>query len=60
MPHLRLVPPLPPQADEVVDGVVGAPEDDAKVVALRFFQAASGICLCRECTMARHPAYGPR
>jgi hypothetical protein len=60
MSHLRLVPPLPPEPDEVVaETALGAPYDDPKV-ALMFFQAASGLCLCRACTMARHPAFGAR
>ncbi len=60
MSHLRLVPPLPPEPDEVVAATaLGAPYDDPQV-ALGFFQLASGICLCRECTKARHPAYGTR
>jgi hypothetical protein len=56
MSHLRLVPPLAPQP-------VAAPAhtyDDPKVVALAFFQSASGLCLCRECSMKRHPAYAAR
>ncbi|HEX8002183.1 MAG TPA: hypothetical protein VF519_05775 [Mycobacteriales bacterium] len=32
--------------------------DDPNVVALSFFQSASGICLCRACSMKRHPSYG--
>ncbi len=35
-----------------------SPFDDPTVVALSFFQAASGICLCRPCSMKRHPSYG--
>jgi hypothetical protein len=35
------------------------PYDDPNV-ALMFFQAASGVCLCRSCTKQRHPAYGAR
>jgi len=54
MRHLRLVPPLP--ADTEPDAT---PYHDPKV-ALMFFQAASGICLCRDCSMKRHPAYGAR
>jgi hypothetical protein len=64
MSHLRLVPPPAPTADDTVVAtpVVPAqrqPWDDPKVATL-FFQAASGICLCRECTKQRHPAYGTR
>jgi hypothetical protein len=57
MSHLRLVPPL--AADETP---VPAPRTpyDAENVALAFFQQASGMCLCRKCTMERHPAYGAR
>jgi len=55
MSHLRLVPPLPREpADDTREA---HPWDDPKVARL-FFQAASGLCLCRECTKARHPAYG--
>jgi hypothetical protein len=61
MSHLRLVPPLPaePVSDEAA---VPAPRSpyDAENVALAFFQSASGICLCRECTKARHPAFAAR
>jgi hypothetical protein len=53
MRHLSLVPPLP-EDDRAV-----APYADPKV-ALAFFQAASGICLCRDCSKKRHPAYGAR
>lgn len=51
MSHLRLVPPLAAKPAETT------PYDDPKV-ALMFFQAASGLCLCRECTKRRHPAFG--
>lgn len=69
MSHLRLVPPPAPEANvpaarnatsrtaaerrSAIDAY-----DDPTVVALSFFQAASGICLCRACSMKRHPAYG--
>jgi hypothetical protein len=58
MSHLRLVPPLP--AEDVAE--VPAPRTpwDGDNVALAFFQQASGLCLCRKCTMERHPAYGAR
>ena len=56
MSHLRLVPPLP--AEDAVPAPWSA-FDDPKV-ALAFFEAASGVCLCRECSKARHPAYGAR
>jgi hypothetical protein len=36
----------------------GSAYDDPSVVALSFFQSASGLCLCRSCTMKRHPAFG--
>lgn len=52
MSHLRLVPPLPSD-----DQQPASPYAGDSVVALAFFQAASGICLCRECSMARHPAF---
>jgi hypothetical protein len=52
MSHLRLVPPLPSDDRQPAPAYPGD-----SVVALAFFQAASGICLCRECSMARHPAY---
>jgi hypothetical protein len=58
MPHLRLVPPPAPSATS--DGAGDAvPEQrsGAEVVALAFFQKASGMCLCRDCTKARHPAF---
>lgn len=68
MSHLRLVPPLAddapatPLAEPVAErpGTAWAstPYDDPKVVALSFFQVASGICLCRACSMKRHPSYG--
>ena len=67
MSHLRLVPPLRDDAPAtpatpVSGGMEKAlrttPYDDPKVVALSFFQAASGICLCRACSMKRHPSYG--
>lgn len=54
MSHLRLVPPPAPTPVEP------SPYEDLTVVALSFFQAASGICLCRECSMKRHPAFGVR
>jgi hypothetical protein len=76
MSHLRLVPPLPqprtaPAAETDVQATMGTawagagvpaqrtPYDDPKV-ALLFFQAASGLCLCRACAKQRHPAYGAR
>ena len=60
MSHLRLVPPLPAETSETaVVPEQRRPYDDP-AVALAFFQAASGICLCRECSKARHPAYGGR
>jgi len=60
MSHLRLVPPLPAtEASEVAVPAQRTPYDDPKV-ALLFFQAASGLCLCRDCSMRRHPAYGTR
>lgn len=70
MSHLRLVPPLPAAETPVVPAsrpelgerlATRAPNtawDDPKVVALSFFQAASGVCLCRACSMKRHPSYG--
>jgi hypothetical protein len=62
MSHLRLVPPLPASSpDEVASGAQvpaqRTPYGD-KTEALAFFQAASGVCLCRECSKTRHPAYG--
>jgi hypothetical protein len=63
MSHLRLVPPLTAEAVPAV--TVAVPEqrkpweNDPKAVR-EFFQVASGMCLCRECTKARHPAYGAR
>jgi hypothetical protein len=62
MPHLRLVPPLAP-ADAVPSPRVAPPAeqaayDDPTVVALSFFEAASGLCLCRSCSKKRHPAFG--
>ena len=60
MSHLRLVPPLPAETPATVDvPAQRTPYHDPKV-ALLFFQAASGICLCRECSMRRHPSYGAR
>jgi len=70
MSHLRLVPPLPaapaptmtlPRAERgerLATRAPGSPWDDPKVVALSFFQSASGVCLCRACSMRRHPSYG--
>lgn len=64
MRHLSLVPPLTEQP-AAAPAAVAVPaqrmpyEDDPKV-ALGFFQAATGLCLCRECTKKRHPAYGAR
>jgi hypothetical protein len=59
MSHLRLVPPL---AESPADEAVAVPAQrtpyDAENVALAFFQQSSGLCLCRKCTMERHPAYG--
>lgn len=58
MSHLSLVPPLPADATPAEPArAVPRAYDDPKVVALNFFQAASGICLCRTCSMKRHPAY---
>jgi hypothetical protein len=56
MSHLRLVPP-PADATPATVPAQRTPWDDPKVARL-FFQAASGLCLCRDCTMKRHPAYG--
>ena len=73
MSHLRLVPPLPaepavPEQQNGRGGVwgprlaeepgVGAPGGQSDKVALLFFQAATGMCLCRDCTKRRHPAFG--
>lgn len=58
MSHLRLVPPLP--AETVAVPAQRTPYGDDKKAALAFFQAASGVCLCRDCTKLRHPAYGAR
>lgn len=61
MSHLSLVPPLPdarPTAPRAATPrALPRAYEDPKVVALGFFQAASGICLCRTCSMKRHPAY---
>lgn len=57
MSHLRLVPPLPA---EVTVPEQRRPWEDDPTVARTFFQVASGLCLCRECTKQRHPAYGAR
>jgi hypothetical protein len=61
MSHLRLVPPLP--AETVPAGAVPEQrrpwENDPQAVR-EFFQVASGLCLCRDCTKQRHPAYGAR
>jgi hypothetical protein len=61
MPHLRLVPPLP-AGDAATE--VAVPEQRsaqaARRDALAFFQSASGLCLCTDCSKARHPAYGAR
>jgi hypothetical protein len=56
--HLRLVPPL--AADAVEAAVPAQRAYDPERAALAFFQSASGVCLCRDCTKARHPAYGAR
>lgn len=70
MSHLRLVPPPAPSGDapsspsnavpsqRVAPPAEQAPYDDPTVVALSFFQAASGLCLCRPCSQRRHPAFG--
>lgn len=66
MRHLSLVPQpteTPAAAAVVPAAVVPAqrtPYEDDPTVALAFFQASSGLCLCRECTKQRHPAYGAR
>lgn len=57
MSHLRLVPPLP--ADAPAETAERAPWHDPKVAVL-FFEAASGLCLCRPCSMRRHPSYEAR
>ncbi len=61
MPHLRLVPP--PAAD-TAPAATAVPEPrpapESEDVAYAFFQASSGLCLCRQCTKERHPAYGAR
>jgi hypothetical protein len=68
MAHLTLVPPLAPSASVAPVPVMPAQREplrapmaayeDPKVVALSFFQSATGICLCRACSMKRHPAFG--
>lgn len=64
MSHLRLVPqpvetaPAPAATRAADQRPMGSAWDDPKVVALQFFQSASGLCLCRACSMRRHPAYG--
>lgn len=64
MSHLRLVPPLADTAETGAETAVEVPEQrspyDAENVALAFFQSASGLCLCRTCTKARHPAFAAR
>jgi hypothetical protein len=57
MSHLRLVPP--PAGPTPATAPERTPWDDPKVARM-FFQAASGLCLCRACTMKRHPAYAAR
>ncbi|HWL35178.1 MAG TPA: hypothetical protein VNQ77_03205 [Frankiaceae bacterium] len=60
MSHLRLVTPLPETVTTVAVPEQRKPwADDPKAVRT-FFQVASGLCLCRECTKQRHPAYGAR
>ena len=60
MSHLRLVPPLPAETSETPEiPAQRTPWGDPKT-ALAFFQVASGICLCRDCSKLRHPAYGAR
>jgi hypothetical protein len=62
MSHLRLVPPPAgpaPGTAPVTAPAPARPWDDPKVARL-FFQAASGLCLCRDCAMKRHPAYAAR
>lgn len=59
MRHLRLVPPPADTSAGSLAEPDATPYHDPKV-ALLFFQAASGICLCRDCTRKRHPAYGTR
>jgi hypothetical protein len=65
MRHLSLVPPLAtevPVAPTAKTAVVPMqrPAFEDHTDALAFFQAASGVCLCRDCTKLRHPAYGAR
>ncbi|HEU0133176.1 MAG TPA: hypothetical protein VFQ85_19545 [Mycobacteriales bacterium] len=62
MSHLSLVPPLPATTAAPAGAVPEqrAPWQDDTVVALSFFESASGLCLCRECTKSRHPAFGAR
>ena len=66
MSHLRLVPPLATETAPTTPAIPAqrtapephpAPWEDPKV-ALLFFEAASGLCLCRGCAMRRHPSYG--
>jgi hypothetical protein len=62
MRHLTLVPPPADVAPVTVpeQRPMNAAWEDPNVVALSFFQSASGLCLCRDCSMKRHPAYGAR
>ena len=61
MRHLSLVPqPVETPAAAAVVPAQRTPYEDDPTVALAFFQSASGLCLCRECTKQRHPAYGAR
>lgn len=59
MSHLRLVPPLPAETVPAVPEQRRPWGDDPATVR-EFFQLASGLCLCRDCTKQRHPAYGAR
>lgn len=59
MSHLRLVPPLTETLETVEVPEQRSPYD-AENVALAFFQSASGLCLCRKCSQARHPAFAAR
>ena len=58
VPGVPVVPVVPAAREPLATRPAGSPWDDPKVVALSFFQAASGVCLCRACSMRRHPSYG--
>lgn len=66
MAHLRLASTTtaPPPAVDVAPSTAAVPEQrvslDDPLAGLKLLLAATGLCMCRECSLSRHPSRGLR